>query len=152
MEKVNILNAEIPEGEFMLGLAQRLGSTQTLLNIYDFVPGQAGRNHYEYDEEWLLVVDGTLVLRTPEGEQTLERGDLVRFPPGPEGTHRVMNRSESTARTMMWSSSETEPAVVVYPDSDTIGVMFEDEAKNRIFKLGDAVPWAEGDEDWYKAD
>ena len=88
---------------------------------------------------------------TPEGEHTLEQGDLVFFPPGPEGAHRVMNRSESPARAMMWSSRGSPPAVVVYPDSDTIGVMFDDEAKNRIFKRDDAVPWAEGDEDWYKA-
>ena len=152
MQKVNVLSAEIPKGEFMLGIARGLRSTKTLLNIYDYAPGQAGRYHYEFDEEWLLILDGTLVLRTPDGEHTLERGDLVRFPPGPEGAHRVMNRSESPARTMMWSSRGTEPAVVVYPDSDTIGVMFEDEARNKVFKRSDAVPWAEGDEDWYRAD
>ena len=39
--------------------------------------------HYEYAEEWLLVVDGTLVLRAPDGEHTVERGDAVCFPPGP---------------------------------------------------------------------
>ena len=151
MKKVNVHRAEIPRGENMLGLAQGLGSTGTLLNIFDFAPGDASRYHYEFDEEWLLVVDGTLVVRTPEGEQTLERGDLVFFPAGPTGAHRVMNRSESSARALMWSSRGSPPAVVVYPDSDTIGVMFDDEAKNRVFRRGDAVPWAEGDEDWYKA-
>ena len=54
--------------------------------IYDLAPGASSSPyHYEYDEEWLLVVEGTVVLRAPDGEHTLERGDLVRFPPGPEG-------------------------------------------------------------------
>ena len=44
--------------------------------IYDLAPGQSScPYHYEYDEEWLLVVDGTIVIRRPEGEHTLERGD-----------------------------------------------------------------------------
>jgi uncharacterized cupin superfamily protein len=55
-----------------------------LINIYDLPPGtSSGAYHYEYDEEWLLVVEGSVVLRTPEGERPLERGDLVFFPLGP---------------------------------------------------------------------
>ena len=44
-------------------------------------------------------------VRAPDGEHTLERGDLVCFPPGPAGAHKVMNRSEAPARTLMFSSS-----------------------------------------------
>src|SRR5262245_23259789 len=50
--------------------------------------------HYEYEEEWLLVLEGEVAVRTPEGEQRLERGDLVRFAKGPEGAHRVANHGE----------------------------------------------------------
>jgi uncharacterized cupin superfamily protein len=52
-----------------------------------------------------LVVEATVVVRSPEGEHTLERGDLVRFPAGPEGAHKVMNRSDSPVRTLMFSSA-----------------------------------------------
>lgn len=145
---VNILSAENPKGR--VDVARAVGSTETLMFINDLAPGQATRYHYEYDEEWLLVVDGTLVLRAPDGEHTLKRGDLVRFPPGPDGAHRLMNRSESSARTLMFSSSRS-PAIVVYPDSDSMGVFFADEANDTVFKLSTAVPWAEGDEGWDKA-
>jgi uncharacterized cupin superfamily protein len=47
----------------------------------------------------VLVAYGTVVVRTPDGEHSLERGDLVRFLPGPDGAHKLMNRSESPART-----------------------------------------------------
>lgn len=148
MEAVNIFSAENPEGR--VDLARAVGSAETLMFIDDLAPGQASRYHYEYEEEWLLVVDGTIVLRAPDGEHTLERGDLVRFPPGPAGAHKLMNRSESPARTLMFSSSRS-PAVVVYPDSDTIGVFTGDEAELLVFKRGTAVPWAEGEEDWDRA-
>jgi uncharacterized cupin superfamily protein len=62
-----------------------------------------------------------VIVRGPAGEQPAGRGDLVCFPPGPDGAHKITNRGEQTARMIMFSSSR-EPAVAVYPDSDKIGV------------------------------
>src|SRR5512133_606329 len=131
MDSVNIFRAENPAGR--VDVARAVGSAETLMFIYDLAPGQGSSPyHYEYEEEWLLVVDGTVVVRTPGGEQTLKRGDLVRFPPGPAGAHKVMNRSDSPARTLLFSSSRA-PAVSVYPDSDKIGV-FPDEENGLFFR------------------
>ena len=150
LRSVNIFSAENPGERVDVGRA--VGSTETLMYIYDLEPGQASRYHYEYDEEWLLVVEGTLVLRAPDGEHTLERGDLVRFPSGPDGAHKVMNRSDAPARVLMFSGSGS-PAVAVYPDSDTIGVYLSDEADDAfIFERRTAVPWAHGEENWDRAD
>ena len=65
--------------------------------INDLEPGQGSSPyHYEYEEEWLLVVEGTIVLRAPDGEHTLARGDLVYFPPGPAGAPpRVLRVADS---------------------------------------------------------
>ena len=49
-------------------------------------------------EEWLLVLAGTPTLRDPDGEHELEPGDLVCFPEGPEGAHKVTNRARGAAR------------------------------------------------------
>jgi uncharacterized cupin superfamily protein len=146
MEAVNIFSAENLEGR--VDVARAVGSTATAMFIYDLAPGQSqSPYHYEYVEEWLLVIDGTLVLRTPDGEHTLEPGDLVCFAPGPGGAHKLMNRSESPARTLMFSSSQV-PAVSVYPDSDKIGVFPGNEADELIFRRGTAVPWSDGEEGW----
>jgi uncharacterized cupin superfamily protein len=115
---------EDPEG-YRAAVA-RVGATAggeaLAVKAYEIPPGQAlCPYHYEYEEEWLLVLEGTLVLRTPEGEEEVGRGDLVAFPPGPAGAHKVDNRGEETARALMFSSAH-EPAVAVYPDSDKIGV------------------------------
>jgi uncharacterized cupin superfamily protein len=149
VERVNIFSAENLEGR--VDVAQALGSKATLMFIYDLAPGQGqSPYHYEYDEEWLLVVEGAVVVRAPDGEHTLERGDLVRFPPGPAGAHKLMNRSDSPARTLMFSSSRA-PAVAVYPDSDKVGV-FPDDENELFFERGTAVPWSHGEEGWNKAD
>jgi uncharacterized cupin superfamily protein len=149
MEAVNLFSAENPEGR--VDVARTVGSTETVMFIYDLAPGQSScPYHYEYEEEWLLVLDGTIVVRAPDGEHTLERGSLVCFPPGPAGAHKLMNRSESPARTLMFSNSRV-PAVSVYPDSDKILVGLGGDADELIFKRGTAVPWSDGEEGWEKA-
>ena len=149
MDSINIFSDDKPEGR--LDVAQALGSTGFQMFVYDLDPGRSSSPyHYEYEEEWLLVVDGTVVLRGPDGEHTLQRGDLVRFPAGPEGAHKVMNRSDAPARTLMFSSARV-PAVSVYPDSDKIAIWSGNEPDELIFKRATAVPWSEGEDGWHVA-
>ena len=114
-----------------------LGSPETAMYLYNLQPGGSLPYHYEYVEEWLLVLDGSVAVRTPTGERELQRGDLVRYPPGPEGAHQITNRSETTARVLLFSKAAV-PAVAVYPDTDTIGVWPDDDTEY-YFKRGTAV-------------
>lgn len=99
------------------------GGRALSVRLFELPAGQAlCPYHYEYTEEWLLVLDGDAVaMRVPDGEEPLARGDVVCFPPGPDGAHQVINRGAETAHVVMFSSGR-EPAVAVYPDSDKIGV------------------------------
>ena len=137
MRRVNLHSAE---NKGRIDVARAVGSAQTSMYVYDLAPGQAScPYHYEYEEEWLLVVDGSVVVRTPDGERTLDRGELVCFPPGAGGAHEVVNRSDAPARTLMFSSSRV-PAVSVYPDSNKIGVWSGNEADELVFRRETAVP------------
>jgi uncharacterized cupin superfamily protein len=98
------------------------GGRELTVKLFELPAGEAlCPYHYEYVEEWLLVLQGSVVVRVPDGEEELERGDVVCFPAGPAGAHKVINRSEGTVHALMFSSGAT-PAVAVYPDSDKIGV------------------------------
>ena len=150
IEATNIFTAPMSGGR--IDVASGAESSETAMFIYDIAPGQSSSPYnYEYVEEWLLVVDGTVAVRTPDGEETLDRGDLVRFPPGPAGAHKIMNRSDSPARTLLFSSSRGL-AVSVYPDSNKIGVWPGDSADDLIFVRDTAVPWSHGEEGWNQAD
>jgi uncharacterized cupin superfamily protein len=46
-----------------------LSSSDTAMYVYDVEPGDSFPYHYEYVEEWLLVVDGEVVVRVPDGER-----------------------------------------------------------------------------------
>jgi uncharacterized cupin superfamily protein len=106
----------------MARVGQEAGGKELAVKLFEIPPGQSlCPYHYEYVEEWLIVLDGALTLRVPDGEQPLERGDVVCFPTGPDGAHKVSNAGPEAARILMFSSA-AEPAVAVYPDSDKIGV------------------------------
>jgi uncharacterized cupin superfamily protein len=65
-ETVNIFEATF-DGRVDLGLLG--GSERTAAYLYDMPPGNAMcPYHYEYVEEWMLVVAGEASVRTPEGE------------------------------------------------------------------------------------
>jgi uncharacterized cupin superfamily protein len=101
--------------------------------------------HYEYVEEWLLVLDGEVEVRVPDGRERLARGELMRFPPGPAGAHRVENPGSSTARVLMFSSAR-QPSVAVYPDSDKVGVWTGNQADGFVLHRRDGqVPYFDGE-------
>ncbi len=114
-------------------LSRELASEELSLNLFEIPPGESlCPYHYEYVEDWLLILEGTATLRVPEGEQPVEKGDLVRFPAGPDGAHKVMNQGQQPVRLIMFSSSR-QPSVAVYPDSDKVGVWTGNDADDWMF-------------------
>jgi uncharacterized cupin superfamily protein len=123
-------------------LGPQIGAAKIGATVYELPPGQSTfPYHYEHGcEEWLLVVAGRPTLRHPGGEDELEPGDLVCFPEGPEGAHKVTNSTNETARLVILST-KASPAVAVYPDSDKIGVFTEDEADDVMVRRESGVDY-----------
>src|SRR3954469_31895 len=103
-------------------LHPEIGAASLFGGLFELPPGQSGRPyHYESAEEWLLVLEGRPTVRHPGGEDELEPGDLVCFPAGPDGGHKLGNTGGEPVRMVIVSTANL-PAVAVYPDSDKIGV------------------------------
>ena len=151
IKAINVFTAEQPAGRHDVG--SLAGSAETAMFMYDIAPGASSSPyHYEYEEEWLLVVDGTVSVRTPDGEQTLVRGDLARFPAGPAGAHKISNRGDAPARALVFSRTHA-PAVSVYPDSNKLAVWPGGDGADDLIVVRDhAVDWSHGEEGWERAD
>src|SRR3954449_3999021 len=116
-------------------VGNEIGADQIGGCLYELPDGQHTYPYHLHHgtEEWLLVVGGAPVLRTPEGEQTLREGDVVCFPAGPAGAHQVTGPG-----TVLILSDERTAATAEYPDSGKIAL-----APGQAFRLADAVdPWA----------
>ena len=153
MKRVNVLgemeyDAEDPEGyrAGVVYVSKALGLRELSIRAFEIPPGESlCPYHYEYVEEWLVVLSGRPSVRVPDGEHDLEPGDAVGFPSGPDGAHKVFNRGEEPARILMFSSG-AEPAVAVYPDSDKIGVWSgNSDDKFMLHRRDGAVDYYEGE-------
>lgn len=152
----NIYRPSFEEGEKPAGLRSKrarigyeLGSELIGASLWELPPGEtAYPYHFHYsDEEIVIVLSGRPSLRTPEGTRELEEGEAVHFPLGEEGAHQIVNQGEETV-TFLAVSSSGRPDVVVYPDSDKIGVgqrLPRGGGLRAFFRRDDSVGYYEGE-------
>jgi uncharacterized cupin superfamily protein len=95
--------------------AQLLG-----MSVYELGDGQRiCPYHFHWgSDEFLIVLEGEPTVRTPDGEQTLQPGDVMCFPVGPDGAHSV----SGPAKVAMMSNEGIQLDVTEYPDSQKIGL------------------------------
>lgn len=104
------------------GLAKRMVPPGPFLgaSLYELRPGNFEIFHIHHgSEELLIVLRGTPTLRTNDGERQLEEGEVVHFPPGPDGAHGLRNDTEEPVRYVM-AGTRVSPEVVEYPDLNKV--------------------------------
>jgi uncharacterized cupin superfamily protein len=126
-------------------VGKKLGASGIGMSVYDLAPGEkTWPYHFELaQEEWALVLAGEPTLREPEGERRLQPGDLVCFPPGPDGAHQLRNDTDAPVRLALLSDSPGGADGCVYPDSGKIGV--SGAGWFRRMRLGDEVDYWDGE-------
>ena len=109
-----------------------VGAEQISASLYELDAGQSrGPYHFHHGiEEWLLVLSGSPVVRTPAGERELRAGDVLCFPAGPDGAHQV-----SGPGTVLIVGEQSAVEAIEYPDAGKIAVY----PPGRIFRSADAV-------------
>jgi uncharacterized cupin superfamily protein len=128
-------------------LGPQTGVTRVGASLWELPAGKAAYPYHFHltEDEIVIVLEGTLSLRTPEGWSELREGDFVGFPVGEAGAHQVVNRGDTTARFLAVSNSGM-PEVVVQPDANKIG-SFERRPDGgglrEWHRRGDKVPYFE---------
>jgi len=100
-------------------LGDALGLTKIGVNLSTLLPGKESsmRHYHTREDELIFVVEGEVVLRTDEGEQTLTAGTCAAFAAGSTNGHQMVNRSDRPARYLEISNRDPEDTAA-YPDVD----------------------------------
>jgi uncharacterized cupin superfamily protein len=111
--------------------------------MYELQSGEEMVFHYHVQrEELLIVLEGSLSLRTAAGWEELPEGEVVAFPRGERGAHGYRNNGAEPVRVMMISEMNG-PNISVYPDTNQIGVFDAGRRSERrfgaLFNVDDAV-------------
>jgi uncharacterized cupin superfamily protein len=128
-------------------VGQQIGAELIGGSMYELEPGNRLWPYHTHhaNEEWLLVVRGRPTLRTPEGEQDLEEGDVVAFPRGERGFHQVTNHTDAPIRVLMLSTM-IMPEVLEYPDSGKVAANSARGERLFITRPGDMLDYWEGED------
>lgn len=108
--------------------ARRLVRSQELsamgASLWEFQPGgsQFVYHFHHGSDELLIVLRGAPIVRLHDGDRPLQEGDVVPLPRGPTGGHQIRNETDHTVRVLIVSSN-ANPDVAEYPDTDKIGIL-----------------------------
>ncbi|RBI63807.1 cupin [halophilic archaeon] len=135
-------------------LSQAAGGDDLGCSLYELPPGRRSWPYHYHtgNEEALFVLAGTGALRL-DGETTpLAEGDYVALPADESGAHRVVNDSDEPL-TYLMVSTMNDPDVLVYPDSEKVGVFAgsppggrETRTHHAYYRREDAVDYWSGEE------
>jgi uncharacterized cupin superfamily protein len=100
--------------------------------------------HFHRDaEEPFVILSGEVTLRTPEGFQQLNAGDIVFFESGPNGAHQLYNHSNIACQ-YLDIRTKTGIDICEYPDSGKINILpykevFDSAGKADYYRGEDSV-------------
>jgi len=98
-------------------------SKYCIVSAYEIPPGKSNYPyHYHMQmEEVFYIISGTGTLKTPDGEQKITAGDVLFFPTGEKGAHKITNTSDSEILKYIDFDTSIIPFdAVVHPDSGKV--------------------------------
>ncbi|MGI8540640.1 MAG: cupin domain-containing protein [Rubrobacteraceae bacterium] len=119
--------AEVSHGERFghrrKSLGAAIGGGKLGASIYEVPPGKRAwpRHYHLANEEAIYVLGGSGALRIGDDEIPVSKGDYATLPAGEAGAHQLVNTSDDNLTYLCFSTMDT-PDVMVYPDSDKLGV------------------------------
>ena len=115
--------ADLPEPFRARGasIGREAGARELGASLYELPQGQAvcPMHAHHGNEEMLIVLQGRPTLRTLDRERELATGEVVAFPAGRDGAHRVDNHRPEPARVLIVSTMHAVD-VLEYPDSGKV--------------------------------
>ncbi|MFI4975046.1 MAG: cupin domain-containing protein [Caulobacterales bacterium] len=118
----NPIKPEQFAGKHEAQLGKRVGVTQFGVNHLVLEPGSVSalRHWHEFEDEFVYVLSGELVLIDENGEHGLSAGDFAGFPAGAANAHHLVNKSASPATYLVIGTRKRGREVIHYPD-DNLG-------------------------------
>ena len=121
------------------------GAKNSLVSVYEIPPHKSAYPYHFHhnNEEIFYILSGEGVLRTPDGERKVSAGELLFFPTGPAGAHKLTNCSETENLVYIDFDVVHDVDITIYPDSDKIGVWGM--GINQLYPQAEAVDYYDGE-------
>ncbi len=121
--------------------------SQLHVSFMEIAPGKSAFPYHWHAglTEAYVILAGTGRVRTPGGEFDVVPGQVVVFPPGPAGAHRMTNTGAEPLRYVDLDTT-ADPDVLGYPDSGKT-MAYTSTRTTTIFRDTDRVDYYDGEPD-----
>ena len=126
-------------------IASREEFSQVYICYYEVNPGKHAypKHYHENNTECFYIIEGSGVVETLDDEFEVSAGDVVVFPPGKDGCHKLINTSDEVLKYIDFDTSIL-PDVIRYPDSGKVGI--KEKGKRGYYYIEDThVDYYEGE-------
>jgi len=127
----------------VLGMKKGINPENLNFDLRQLNPNQysAPYHFHRYAEELFMIISGSATLRTPNGLEIVNKGDLLFFEKGKTGAHQLFNH---TSEICIYLDVRTYLGydIAEYPDSNKIFIA----PTREIFDLESQVNYFEGEE------
>ncbi len=124
-------------------LGEVCNSKHMMFDIRQLEPGKYSfPYHFHHNaEELMMIVSGSLTMRTAEGFQVVNKGELVFCEVGETGVHQFYNHTDAPC---IYLDIRTTPGidVTVYPDSGKVNIL----QLKTVFEKSTKVDYNKGEE------
>ena len=111
------------------------------------IPPQKSAYPYHFHAgitEVFYIIAGKGKIETPDGNKDVTKGDVIVFPQGEKGSHRISNTSKSEMLVYLDCDTTSTADVAFYPHSEKIGFIIDGQ-QNTFFKSANNVDYYKGE-------
>lgn len=129
-------------------IVPKRAENQCTVAIMEIPPRKAAfPYHYHMNiTEVFYIISGHGCLETPDGEKAVSAGDVLVFPRGENGAHRLWNASDTEPLVYLDCDTTVTADVAFYPHSRKAGLILEEQSST-FFPLTGAVDYYRDDPD-----
>lgn len=127
-------------------VTKRKDFSQCYVCFYELDPLKSAypKHYHKYNTECFYIVNGIGKIETNKDTLKVKSGDIIVFPCGEAGTHKITNTSKNEKLVYIDFDTTNSPDIIKYPDSGKIGII-EHNISSSFYKENNQVDYYEGE-------
>jgi len=114
----------VTNSEHKYEVADPKDGNQMVVAFYALPPGKSSYpfHYHTTNEEVFYIISGSGILETFDGSHEVTAGDIMVFPAGKEGAHKLTNNSGTENLVYLDIDTNKTPEIAYYPHSNKVGI------------------------------
>lgn len=127
-------------------VTERKDFDQAYICFYEIMPLSSAfpKHYHSYNTECFYIIKGEGLIETDDDNINVKTGDIIVFPRGKKGTHKLTNTSASDTLLYIDFDTTNSPDIIHYVDSNKIGII-EHNISSTFYRENDNVDYFDGE-------